>query len=327
MPAVAASAIAAVRRFNRFYTREVGLLRKTFLDTPWTLGEMRILFEIAHGDAPTASDIAAALELDAAYLSRLLRKFESGGLISRTPSKVDGRQSHLRLTAKGRAAFGPADKRQADEVQVMLGRLPATNQRRLVSAMATISELLDRNESAAARREIRLRQPKPGDFGWIISRHAEVYGEEYGWGPPFEGLCAGIVADFVNDFDPEKERCWIAEVDGERAGTIMLVKDEEGGDPDGVARIRLLLVEPSARGLGLGARLVDECVRFARAKGYRRVTLWTHSVLVAARAVYAKAGFVKTGEEAHDSWGKPVTSEFWDLDLTATGRPSTQTKG
>ncbi len=251
MPTVSASSIDAVRPFNRFYTREVGLLRKTFLDTAWTLGEMRILFEIAHGDAPTASDIAAALELDAAYLSRLLRRFETGGLVSRTASKSDARQSHLRLTARGRAAFGPADKRQAEDVRAMLGRLPASDQHRLVSAMATIGDLLGRNETHAPR-EVKLRQPKPGDFGWIISRHAEIYGEEYGWGGPFEGLCAEIVADFVNDLDPRKERCWIAEVDGQRAGTIMLVKDEEGGDPDGVARIRLLLVEPIRPRAGVG---------------------------------------------------------------------------
>jgi DNA-binding MarR family transcriptional regulator/GNAT superfamily N-acetyltransferase len=309
--------IAAVRRFNRFYTREIGVLRKTFLDTPWSLGEMRVLFEIAHGEAPTASDIAKALDLDAAYLSRLLSKFENQGLISRVRSKDDARQSHLRLTAKGKAAFEPADRRQAGIVRDMLGRLKTAEQARLIEAMGAIEAALGGKSQAdaAARPAYALRDPRPGDFGWIVECHAQLYGEEYGWGRSFEGLCAQIVADFINKFDPKLERCWIAEIDGERVGCVMLVKDDPKAKKADVARIRLLLLDPKARGMGIGARLVDECVRFSKARGYRRVTLWTHQELTAARAIYAKAGFVKTGEETHDHWGKPATSEYWDMEL------------
>ena len=315
MSAAPQSQLAAVRRFNRFYTREVGLLRKTFLDTPWSLGEMRVLFEIVHGDKPTAGDIARLLNLDAGYLSRLLAKFESQGLISRVKSKEDGRQSHLKLTAKGRAAFDPADQRQVDMINGMLGRLKKPERAKLVEAMGSIVDLLGEPDDAATRPSYTLRDPKPGDFGWIVTRNAEIYWEEYGWGGPFEGVCAKIVADFVNNFDPKLERCWIAQIEGERVGCVMLVKDDPKAKKANISRIRLLLLDKKARGLGLGTRLVDECIKFSRAKGYKRVTLWTHSDLTAARAIYAKAGFVKTGEESHDSWGKKVTSEFWDLEL------------
>jgi DNA-binding MarR family transcriptional regulator/GNAT superfamily N-acetyltransferase len=314
MPKPSAS-IEAVRRFNRFYTREVGVLRKNFLDTPWSLGEMRVLFEIANGDAPTASDIGRQLDLDAAYLSRLLRSFETQGLISRSPSKIDARQSHLDLTAKGLAAFATADQRQIDKVKQMLGRLKAADQTRLVQAMATIETLLGENVEPKAQPVVRLRHPESGDLGWIVSRHAELYGEEYGWGGPFEAMCARIVADFGERFDPKWERGWIAEVDGERVGCVLLVKDKPGEERPRVARIRLLLLAPQARGLGLGRRLVDECVNFSRASGYKRITLWTHSDLIAARAIYAKTGFTLSGTELHESWGRPVTSEFWDMVL------------
>ncbi|MDP3740622.1 MAG: helix-turn-helix domain-containing GNAT family N-acetyltransferase [Hyphomonadaceae bacterium] len=315
MTAAPAARIAAVRRFNRFYTREVGLLRKTFLDTPWSLGEMRVLYEIGHGDAPIATDIGKALDLDAAYLSRLLRTFEKDGLITRTRSKSDARQSHLRLTAKGKAAFGAADKRQAGNTSEMLGRLKPEDQVRLVEAMGAIATLLGEPDAETPNRSYVLRDPKPGDYGWIVTRNAEIYSEEYGWAGPFEGVCAQIVADFVNNFDPKLERCWIADMDGERVGCVMLVKDDPKAKKADVARIRLLLLDPKARGMGLGARLVDECIRFSKAKGYKRLTLWTHKELTAARAVYAKAGFTKTSEETHDDWGKQATSEFWDLKL------------
>lgn len=315
MPAAPASKIAAVRRFNRFYTREVGLLRKNFLDSAWSLGEMRVLFEIAHKEGLTAKDVGQALDLDAAYLSRLLRMFEAKGLVSRTRSKVDARESHLKLTAKGSSAFAALDKKQAESTSAMLGRLKATDQARLVDAMGTIETLLNGHGAGPAERKCTLRDPKPGDYGWIVARNAEIYAEEYGWVGPFEGVCAQIVADYVQNFDPKLERCWIAEMDGERVGCVMLVKDDPKAKKAGIARIRLLLLDKKARGLGLGSRLVDECIRFARAKGYRRITLWTHQELTAARAIYAKFGFVKTGEESHDDWGGKATSEFWDLEL------------
>jgi DNA-binding MarR family transcriptional regulator/GNAT superfamily N-acetyltransferase len=314
MPAAPQSRIEAVRRFNRFYTREVGLLRKTFLDTPWSLGEMRVLFEIAQGENLTASDIGKALDLDAAYLSRLLAGFEKDGLISRVRSKDDGRQSHLKLTAKGRAAFSAADRKQAGNTAAMLGRLKTQDQARLVDAMSTIVGLLD-GQAEARKPSVVLRDPKPGDYGWIVTRNAEIYADEYGWRRGFEGVCAKIVADFIAHFDPRLERCWIAEDGGKRIGCVLLARDDPKAKKADVARIRLLLLDPDARGMGLGRRLVEECIRFAKAKGYRRITLWTHQELTAARAIYAKAGFVKTGEETHDDWGRPAVSEYWDLEL------------
>jgi DNA-binding MarR family transcriptional regulator/GNAT superfamily N-acetyltransferase len=312
MNAASQQHIAAARRFNRFYTRQIGVLRKGYLDSPFSLGEGRVLYEIAHGNAPTASVIARTLDLDAGYLSRVLRNFEKRGLITRKASDRDARQSHLALTARGKSTFAPLERRSQRDVGRMLGKLEPAEQARLVAAMAEIETLLG-NDAAAQRDEkppYILREPRPGDFGWIVARHAELYAQEYQWTEPFEGLCAQIVADFVNKFDPTCERCWIAERNGENVGTVMLVKDKAG-----VARVRLLLVDPKARGLGLGQRLVDECIAFARAAGYTKITLWTHSVLKAARHIYEKAGFKLTGRERHKSWGRDVTSEFWDLEL------------
>ena len=240
----------------------------------------------------------------------MLRNFEKQGLISRRVSDRDARQSHLTITARGRNAFAPLEKRSQATVAAMLGKLADDDQARLVAAMHTIETLLARNPEAAAARGYILREPKPGDFGWIVTRHAELYAQEYGWTSPFEGLCAQIVADFANKNDPVCERCWIAELNGENVGTIMLVKDSEE-----VARLRLLLVDPKGRGLGLGNRLVDECVRFARAAGYKKITLWTHSILTAARHIYEKAGFRLTASEKRHSWSKDVVAEFWDLEL------------
>jgi DNA-binding MarR family transcriptional regulator/GNAT superfamily N-acetyltransferase len=303
---------AAVRRFNRFYTRQIGVLRKTYLDSSYSLGEMRVLYEIAHGRKATASNIARALDLDAGYLSRVLRNFEKRGLITRKTSLQDARQSHLALTARGRQTFAPLEQRSQRQTAAMLGNLTPAQQSRLVAAMESIETLLggEAAEKASEKPHTVLRQPRPGDFGWIVARHAELYAREYGWTEPFEGLCAKIVADFANENDPRRERCWIAELAGENVGCVMLVRDSNT-----VARIRLLLVDPKARGLKLGQRLVDECVRFARAAGYSKITLWTHSVLKAARHIYEKAGFRLTGTETHKSWSKPVTSEFWDMDL------------
>jgi len=304
--------VAAVRRFNRFYTRQLGVLRKHFLDTPYSLGEARVLYEIASGNASTASDIGRMLDLDAGYLSRTLRNFEQRGLIARVPSPNDARQSRLVLSRRGLQAFAPLQRRSQRQAGDLLGKLSAAQQARLVGAMTTIESLLDAPTAAtpAKGRQYTLRAPKPGDFGWIVKRHAELYAEEYGWVAPFEGVCAQIVADFVNKFDAKRERCWIAEMDGENVGSIMLAKDSND-----VARIRLLLVEPKARGLRLGARLTDECIRFARRAGYKKITLWTHRVLTAARHIYEKAGFRLMRSERHKSWGKPVISEHWDLEL------------
>ena len=311
MPNALEQRTGAVRRFNRFYTRQIGVLRKTYLDSPYSLGEMRVLYEIAHGEAPIATDIGRALGLDAGYLSRVLQKFEKRGLITRKTSKRDARQSHLALTARGRQAFDPDEARSQRDVADMLGRLKPDQQVQLVSAMQTIETLLDKKPDAdKAKPAYVLRAPRQGDFGWIVSRHGALYAQEYGWGEPFEGLCAQIVADFVNNFDAKRERCWIAEMDGENVGTVMVVKDS-----DEVARLRLLLVDPKARGLGLGQRLVDECVAFARQAGYKKMTLWTHSILAAARHTYEKTGFTLTSSEKKVSWGKDVVAEYWDLEL------------
>jgi DNA-binding MarR family transcriptional regulator/ribosomal protein S18 acetylase RimI-like enzyme len=304
--------IATVRGFNRFYTRQIGVLRKTFLDSPYSLGEARVLYEIARGDgSTTASDIGRALDLDAGYLSRLLRKFEKHGLIRRTVSANDARQSHLNLTARGRKDFAPLDRRSQDDIGGMLGRLTPEGQLRLIAAMNTIQTLLDGAvDTASPERNYTLRAPQPGDFGWIVKRHAELYAQEYGWTEPFEAVCAQIVADFANKNDPRRGRCWVADMNGENVGCIFLVAESET-----VARIRLLLVDPKARGLKLGARLVDECIAFARRAGYAKITLWTHSVLTAARHIYQQTGFTLTSSEERVSFGKPVISEYWDLQL------------
>jgi DNA-binding MarR family transcriptional regulator/ribosomal protein S18 acetylase RimI-like enzyme len=310
---VAEDRIAAVRRFNRFYTRQLGVLRKNFLDSPYSLGEARVLYEIARGNgASTASGIGRALDLDAGYLSRVLRNFEKRGLIHRAASANDARQSHLTLSARGRKDFLPLDRRSQRDIGATLGKLTPPDQLRLIAAMNTIETLLGGPPDAAPTEERRytLRAPVPGDFGWIVKRHAELYAQEYGWTEPFEGVCAQIVADFANKNDPKRERCWVAEMDGENVGCVFLVADS-----DTVARIRLLLVDPKARGLKLGARLVDECLRFAQRAGYKKITLWTHSVLAAARHIYQKAGFTLTSSEERVSFGKPVVSEYWDLQL------------
>jgi DNA-binding MarR family transcriptional regulator/GNAT superfamily N-acetyltransferase len=303
--------IAAVRRFNRYYTRQIGVLRKTFLDSPYSLGEARVLYEIAINHSPTASEIARSLDLDAGYLSRVLRDFERRGLIRKRASPKDGRQSHLTLTPRGRKSFMPLDARSQRDTAAMLGKLAPAEQARLIAAMTAIETLLEgRIQEPEPQRRYTLRAPRPGDFGWIIKRNAELYAQDYGWVAPFEGVCAQIVADFVNKFDATRERGWIAEIDGENVGSLMLANDG-----DGVARLRLLLVEPKARGLGIGARLVDEAIRFARSAGYRKIALWTHSVLTAARQIYQSAGFKLMRSEEHQSWGQPVVSEHWDLAL------------
>ncbi len=310
---IASERVAAVRGFNRFYTRQIGLLRKTYLDTPYSLGEMRVLHELAHPsvEQPTAKDIGQALDLDAGYLSRVLRNFEKRGLIKRTTSKNDARQSHLSLTAQGRKFFAPAERRSDHDVAEMLAALSEREQSELVRAMGTIETLLGHIGASLPERTYTLRDLKPGDLGWIVAEHGRVYTREYNWDSSFEALVAQIVADFAKNFDPAMERCWIAEMDGEPVGSVMLVKDEKPG----VARIRLLIVSEKARGLGLGQRLTDECIAFARTRGYHAITLWTHECLTAARRCYQKRGFTLTSSQNRMSFGQNVVAEFWDLTL------------
>jgi DNA-binding MarR family transcriptional regulator/GNAT superfamily N-acetyltransferase len=301
--------IASVRRFNRFYTRQIGLLQRGYLGD-YSLAEARVLQEIALTESVTASSIAGKLGLDAGYLSRILRGFKDRGLITHSRSKADARRSDLALTARGRQAFAPLERRSQRQVETMLARVAGPDRPRLVAAMHDIETLLDGAATASSRpdRDILLRDPMPGDLGWIVSRQAQLYAQDYQWTGPFEGMCAKIVADFGTRCDRTRERCWIAEVDGKWAGSILLVRDT-----DDVARIRLLFVEPEARGLGVGVRLVEASLAFARAAGYRKVTLWTHRVLTTARDIYRRAGFKLVATEKHKTWGKPVVSETWDL--------------
>jgi DNA-binding MarR family transcriptional regulator/N-acetylglutamate synthase-like GNAT family acetyltransferase len=303
-----AQRVAAVRRFNRFYTQNLGVLQHGWLDSPFSLTEARVLYEIKQRDRATASDIARDLGLDAGYLSRILRRFHKSGLIRKDVSPDDGRQSFLSLTARGRKAFDPLETRTERQVGAVLGRLTVPEQDHLVSAMRAIETMIASEPKAES--DIILRQPRPGDLGWVVARHAELYAREYGWAEDFEGLCAQIVADFVSKCDPKCERCWIAEMDGHNVGSVFLVKETEK-----VARLRLLLVDPVARGRGLGTRLTDECIRFARQRRYQSITLWTHKVLTAARHVYERAGFRLTSSETRRSFGQNVISEHWDLAL------------
>jgi DNA-binding MarR family transcriptional regulator/GNAT superfamily N-acetyltransferase len=304
----AAQRVAAVRHFNRFYTQNLGVLQPAWLDSPFSLTEARVLYEIRQHGGTTATAIARELDLDAGYLSRILRRFHKAGLIRRDTSPEDGRQSRLTITARGRKAFDPLEKRTERDVGALLGRLSEPEQDHLVSAMCAIETMIGAGPKTGA--EIILRDPRPGDLGWVVARHGELYAQEYGWGENFEGICAQIVADFVAKYDPNCERGWIAEMDGQKVGSVFLVKDTEK-----VARLRLLLVDPAARGRGLGTRLTDECVRFARARGYQSITLWTHQVLTVARHVYERAGFRLTSSEARRSFGQDVVSEYWDLTL------------
>ncbi|HEY6993529.1 MAG TPA: helix-turn-helix domain-containing GNAT family N-acetyltransferase [Xanthobacteraceae bacterium] len=299
--------VGAVRRFNRVYTRRIGVLQENFLNSSFSLAEGRVLYELAHRQRPTATEIAADLGLDQGYLSRILRGFGERGLILKSPSPHDRRQSLLSLTVKGRMAFARMDQRSQRDITGMVGKLSGTDQERLIGAMQTIESVL--GETPAEIPYI-LRPPRAGDFGWIVSRHGALYREEYGWDERLEALTAEIVATFIRNYDGKRERCWIAERDSENVGSVLLVKES-----DEVARLRLLLVEPKARGLGIGARLVEETLRFAREAGYRSVTLWTHSVLTAARHVYERAGFKLAATKEHDEFGKTLVGETWDLDL------------
>lgn len=299
--------IATIRRFNRFYTRKIGVLEQQLLESPYSLTEARVLFELAHRNEPTAKEIWAQLDLDPGYLSRIVQTFMDKGLVTRKPVPSDRRQFRLALTAKGRLAYGRLNRSSHDEIGEMLEKLPAGGEQRLVAAMTTIERLLDEE---ANRPEITLRAHRPGDMGWVVQQHGLLYAREYGWDISFEALCAEITAQFLKDFDPARERCWIAEIDGQQVGSIFLVKHS-----DEVAKIRLLLIDPAGRGLGLGKRLVDECIAFARSCGYRKITLWTQSMLLAARGIYQNAGFMHVATEPHRSFGHDLIGETWELKL------------
>ena len=301
--------IDAVRRFNRFYTRRIGVLRAGLLGSPYRLTEARLLYELAQGGQATASALGRDLGLDLGYLSRLLQGLKRRGLVRARRAAHDGRQSLLTLTAKGRQAFAVLDSRSRDATGAMLAPLPEHDRERLVGAMRTVEGLLS-NKRNNKRGEIALREHRPGDLGWVVERHGALYAEEYGWDERFEALVAGIVARFVKHFDAARERCWIAEIDGERVGAVLVVKQSRSA-----AQLRLLIVEPAARGRGLGRRLVEECIAFARAKGYRRLVLWTQSNLAAARALYRRCGFRRVRKERHSSFGYDLVGEFWQLAL------------
>jgi DNA-binding MarR family transcriptional regulator/GNAT superfamily N-acetyltransferase len=303
-----AARVAAVRAFNRFYTRQIGLLRQGYLDSDFSLTEVRVLYELAHRDRTTASELARELDLDAGYLSRLLRRFDRDGLVERTRSSADGRQTLLRLSDRGAAAFAPLDAAARDQIAALLGRLSDPEQARVVEAMATVEGLLGQRGRPPA--PYLLRPHRAGDMGWVVMRHGALYAQEYGYDHEFEALVAEIVAKFLQHFDPAGEHCWIAEREGANVGSVFLVRESEL-----VAKLRLFLVEPSARGLGIGSRLVEECIRFARSAGYRTIRLWTQSELRAARRVYARAGFSCVAEEPHHSFGHDLVAETWELAL------------
>ena len=300
--------IAALRRFNRFYTQKIGVLEEGLLASPFSLAEARVLHDLARAGEASAARLGKELGLDRGYLSRILRGFERRRLISRTPSAEDRRISLLRLTEAGAAAFAELDQRSQQAIGALLRPLPQAAQKRLVAAAATIERTL--GGGAEERALIVLRPPRAGDFGWIVSRHGALYAQEYGWNSDFEALVADIAATFLQHCDPAREACWIAERDGENVGSVMLV-----AALDRVVKLRLLLVEPAARGFGIGGRLIEECLRFARQAGYREMTLWTNSVLVAARRLYERAGFRLIESEPHHSFGRDLVGETWTLSL------------
>ena len=304
------SRVDAVRRFNRFYTRQMGLLKPAYLDSQLSLTQVRVLYELAHRDGLTAKELVAELDLDPGYLSRVLAAYARRGWIRRAPSAEDARQQRLSMTPKGRAAFEPLQARSRREIEAVLRRLPESGQARVTTAMQTIETLL--SPQPAPKPPYVLRPHQPGDIGWVVHRHGVLYSQEYGWDETFEALVAEIAANFIKNFDPKREHCWIAERDGEILGCVFLVR--RPGHPK-TSQLRMLLVEPSARGMGIGARLVEECLRFARQAGYRKMMLWTNSVLTAARAIYKKVGFRLTESKKHRSWGHDLVSEIWELDL------------
>ncbi|TIS59279.1 bifunctional helix-turn-helix transcriptional regulator/GNAT family N-acetyltransferase [Mesorhizobium sp.] len=300
--------IDAVRAFNRFYTRQIGLLDEGWLKSAFSLTEARVLYELAHRDGLTATDLARDLGLDPGYLSRLLKKLEQRGLVERAATEADARRSSIALTPAGRQAFAPLNQGSHDQVAALLDRLSVPEQDRLVKAMQTVQRLL--GEDAEPKVPYMLRPPRVGDIGWIINRQGLLYAQEYGWDETYEALVAEILGAFVKSFDPKWERGCIAEREGEIVGSVFVVRKS-----DEVAKLRLLYVEPSARGLGIGKRLVDECINFARAKGYKTLTLWTNDVLTSARRIYEASGFKLADEERHHAFGKDLVGQNWNLEL------------
>jgi DNA-binding MarR family transcriptional regulator/GNAT superfamily N-acetyltransferase len=302
--------IEAVRRFSRFYTRQIGLLEEGLLRSPFTLTEGRVIYELAHHERATATHLGEELGLDGGYLSRVIRALQRRGVLEKRASEEDRRRHLLSLTEEGQEAFAQLNAASRADIGAMLDELPVAEQERLVHAMSTVQDVL------GARPEHRvpyiLRPHGPGDMGWVVQRQTLLYNTEYGWDDEFEALSAEIVAHFIRNFDPKKERCWIAEKEGENVGSVFLVRHPER---DGVAKLRLLFVEARARGLGIGRRLVQECTRFARQAGYHTITLWTNSVLDAARAIYEKEGYVLVEEEAHHSFGHDLVGQNWKLAL------------
>jgi DNA-binding MarR family transcriptional regulator/GNAT superfamily N-acetyltransferase len=304
--------VAAVRRFNRFYTRQIGVLREGIYDSAFSLTEGRVLYELAQCDKPTAAEIGAVLGLDAGYLSRILSGFQKRRLIEKKPSAADARHTLLGLTRRGREEFERLEERTVEQVRAALKPLAPTDQNRLIAAMETIEKLLGAPADASRPQAPYLLRPhQSGDMGWVVHRQGVLYAQEYGYDESFEALVAEIVAKFIQHYDRKRERCWIAERDEAVVGSIFLVAGSKK-----VAKLRLLYVEPSARGLGIGGRLISECVRFARQAGYRKIILWTQNELDAARHLYEKAGFRVTGKEPHHSFSKDLVAETWEMDLT-----------
>jgi len=300
--------VAAVREFNRFYTSRIGVLDEGYLSSRFSVTEVRVLYELAHRGSVTASELGRDLGIDAGYLSRILRGFARRGVLARTAARDDARKSILRLTTRGKATVALLEARARDQIGLMLEKVPAAEQERLVASMRAIERGLKPGPRATPK--VTLRSHRPGEMGWVVERHGALYWQEYGWDETFEALVADIVAKFITHLDRKRERCWIAEVDGERVGCVFCVNKSKT-----VAKLRLLLVEPQARGLGVGSRLVDECIRFARAAGYRELTLWTNDVLVAARRIYERAGFELVESERHRSFGKALVGQNWVLRL------------
>lgn len=300
--------ISAVRAFNRFYTRKLGMLDQRLLKSPFSLSEARVLYELAQRENLAAKEIGIELGLDPGYLSRIIQNLDDNGLITRKPLPSDRRQHQLGLTAKGRQAFARLDRSSHDDVADMLVPLAPGDGQRLIAAMAAIERLLGASENSPPAAI--LREPRPGDMGWVVQSHGALYAREYGFDASFEALVADIAAKFLASFDASRERCWIADIDGAAVGSVFLVRHS-----DEVAKLRLLLIDPAGRGQGLGRRLVAECVSFARACGYRKITLWTQSILVAARKIYQEAGFVPVASEPHRSFGQNLIGETWQLEL------------
>jgi DNA-binding MarR family transcriptional regulator/GNAT superfamily N-acetyltransferase len=307
---VPAAAVKALRRFNRFYTRRIGAL-DPYLGSALSLTEVRVMYELAHSETPVASEIGRDLGLDAGYMSRILRRFEAEAWLQREPHARDARQSVLRLTAAGHAAFAPLQQRSRDEAAALLAPLPPAQQQRLVQALETVQALLNPADAVAERPQtVVLRDPVPGDIGWVVQQHGEIYGREYGWNSDFEALAADIAAQFLRKFRPADERCWIAELGGERVGSVFVARKSAH-----TAQLRMLILTPAARGLGLGGRLVDECIAFARRKGYRKMVLWTNSCLLAARGIYASRGFELVESAPYQGYGQQLVGETWALKL------------